>query len=99
MRLTGCIHAQGGGGDVDTDVVDSLWEGSILPAVAGVFPGCEGHGSLIHGIPITQVPLWLKWCDNLWLGRAWSSLPKEGIGKCQEGGEEGNGEVLHFSIF
>ena len=43
-------------------------------------------------------PFWLEWRDNLWLGWTWSGLPKAGIGKCQEGGEEGDGEVLHFSM-
>ena len=50
------------------------------------------------GILNFPYPLWLKWCDNLWLGRAWSGLPKAGIGKCHKGGEEGDGEVLHFSL-
>ena len=44
-----------GGGDVQADVVDSLWEGPILVAVAGVFLCCEDHGCLIHRVPVAEV--------------------------------------------
>ena len=42
-------------GDVHAHVVDSLCEGPILVAVAGVFPCCEGHGCLPHRVPVAKV--------------------------------------------
>ena len=44
-----------GSGHVQADVVDSLWEGSILVTVAGVLLCCVGHRCLIHGVPVSKI--------------------------------------------